>query len=959
MMKLREASRIRVLLVDDDEDDIILTRALFSEVEDFRAEVEWAHSLERGFARAAEGGIDICLVDYRIGPDSGIAFIEGLTARGLDLPVILLTGQGSREVDIRAMEAGAADYLVKGGLDAERLGRSVRYALDRAADVRQIEASEARYRLLFDANPMPMWVCDNESLRFLAVNQACIDHYGFSREEFARMDSTHLRPAEDVPGFLAHLRSSPPGPYRKGPVRHLRRDGSQIWVEITAHDIAFEGRRARIVLINDVTSKLAAEAEARLLARAFESTKSGMLIADARAPDLPIVYVNPAFVRMSGYAEDEILGRNCRFMQGEDRDQEALGLLRETLARQGECEVVLRNYRRDGTLFWNQLSVAPVRDADGRVSHYIGVSTDLTDRRRHEAELAYLARHDQITGLPRFIDPEEALRPLIEEALQHGERVALWCIDIDRFQSVNESVGYRGGDEVLRLMSSRIRYVTGTAGKLWRLTSDEFVLALRHRPGDADPMALAEQIREALEVPVPVAGSQLFLSGTIGLAVFPDHAADPVELFQCAESAMYRCKRGARNAVLASTASHAEELRERLALGSRIKSAIAANEFVLHYQPQVSGSDGRITGMEALVRWRTQDRGLIPPGRFIQVAEELGSIVELGRWVMHEACVQARRWFDAGHTELRIGVNVSALQLHRIGFVDEVRAALEQSGLPPSMLEIETTESAVNENLARSLETLSALKALGVQIALDDFGVGFSCLSQLKRFPVDRLKIDQSFVRDVAMAGSEAAIARAITAMGHELRLKVIAEGVETEAQFGYLLRNHCDEFQGFLFSRPLPVDEATALLAKRYVAPMVMSLARPERGLLLVDDEENVLRALVRVLRRDGYIIHTATNAAEGFELLAKNRVQVIVSDQRMPGISGTQFLSRVKEMYPDTMRIVLSGYTDLATLTDAINRGAIYKFLTKPWDDEDLRQQVQDAFRQYDERAAREALQ
>lgn len=956
-MKLREAPPIRVLLLDDDEDDVFLTRALFAEVEDFRADVVAAGSLERGYALLDAERFDICLVDYRIGPDSGIAFIEGVAARGLDTPVILLTGQGSREVDLRAMEAGAADYLVKGGLDAERLGRSVRYAIDRAADIRQIESSEARYRLLFEQNPLPMWVCDNESLRFLAVNQACVDHYGYSREEFARMDSTMLRPPEDVAGFLAHLRASPPGPYRKGPVRHLRRDGSQIWVDITAHEIPFEGRKARLVLINDVTSKLAAEAEARLLARAFESSKSGMLIADALSPDFPTVYVNPAFVRMSGYAESEILGRNCRFMQGEDRDQDGLRMIRETLARQGECEVVLRNYRRDGTLFWNQLTLAPVRDARGLVTHYIGVSTDLTDRRRHEAELAYLARHDQVTGLPRFIDPEEALRPLFEDAAAAGERVALWCIDIDHFQSVNESVGYRGGDEVLRLLASRIRYTTGAAGKLWRLTSDEFVLALRYRPGDSEPLAIAEQIRETLEVPVPVAGSQLFLSGTIGVAVHPDNAADPVELFQCSESAMYRAKRGSRNSVMASSASHAEELRERLALGSRIKSAIAANEFVLHYQPQVNGSDGRITGMEALVRWNTSDRGLIPPARFIQVAEELGSILELGRWVLTEACRQARRWYDAGHRELRVGVNIAALQLHRLSFVDEVREALESTGVPPAMLEIEITESAIVENLARSLDILSRLKALGVQLALDDFGVGFSCLSQLKRFPIDRLKIDQSFVRDVALAGSEAAIARAITAMGHELHLKVIAEGVETEAQFGYLLRNHCDEFQGFLFSPPVPVEDASALLAKRYVAPMVMSLARPERGLLLVDDEENVLRALVRVLRRDGYVIHTATNATEGFELLAKNRVQVIVSDQRMPGISGTQFLSRVKEMYPDTMRIVLSGYTDLATLTDAINRGAIYKFLTKPWDDEDLRQQVQDAFRQYDERAAREA--
>lgn len=957
-MMVRPVPQIRVLLIDDDDDDVFLTRAMFDEVEDFRAEVIAAGSLEQGFQLLGKAQFDICLVDYRIGPDSGIAFIERVAQSETRVPVILLTGQGSREVDLRAMEAGAADYLVKGGLDAERLGRSVRYALDRAEDVRLIEASEARYRLLFESNPMPMWVCDNETLGFLAVNEATVEHYGYSREEFARMDSTHLRPAEDVPAFLAGVKATRPGPYRRGPVRHVRRDGSIIWVEITAHDIRFEARHARLVLINDVTAKRAAEAEARLLARAFESSKSGMLIADARSTDLATVYVNPAFVRMSGYDEAEILGRNCRFMQGEDRDQEALRTVRETLARQGECEVVLRNYRRDGSLFWNQLTLAPVRNAEGEVTHYIGVSTDLTDRRRHEAELAYLARHDQVTGLPRFIDPEDALRTLFDEAASAGEQVALWCIDIDRFQSVNESVGYRGGDEVLRLMASRIRYITGAAGKLWRLTSDEFVLALRYRRGESEPLAIAEQIRETLEVPVPVAGSQLFLSGTIGLALYPDNARDPVELFQCSESAMYRSKRSGRNSVLASSASHAEELRERLSLGSRLKSAIHANEFVLYYQPQVNGSDGRITGMEALVRWQTADRGLIEPARFIQVAEELGSIVDLGRWVLQEACRQGRRWLDMGHTELRIGVNVSALQLHRMSFVDEVRDALLAADLPAHMLELETTEAAIVENLARSLDVLSKLKTIGVQLALDDFGLGYSCLSQLKRFPVDRLKIDQSFVRDVALAGSEAAIARAITAMGHELHLKVIAEGVETEAQFGYLLRNHCDEFQGFLFSPPVPADEATRLLAKRYVAPMVMNMARPERGLLLVDDEENVLRALVRVLRRDGYVIHTATNATEGFELLAKNRVQVIVSDQRMPGISGTQFLSRVKDTYPDTMRIVLSGYTDLATLTDAINRGAIYKFLTKPWDDEDLREQVRDAFRQYDERASREPM-
>ena len=270
------------------------------------------------------------------------------------------------------------------------------------------------------------------------------------------------------------------------------------------------------------------------------------------------------------------------------------------------------------------------------------------------------------------------------------------------------------------------------------------------------------------------------------------------------------------------------------------------------------------------------------------------------------------------------------------------------------MLEIETTESAIMENVARAVEILSALKAFGIQIALDDFGVGYSSLSQLKRFPIDRLKIDQSFVRDVANGSSEAAISRAITAMGHELHMKVIAEGVETETQLGYLMRNHCDEIQGFLFSAPVPVDQATELLRKRYVEARVLTQARPKRELLLVDDEENILRALVRVLRRDGYTIHTALNAEQGFDILAQNRIQVIVSDQRMPGSSGTEFLSKVKDMYPDTMRLILSGYTDLATLTNAINRGSIYKFLTKPWDDEDLREQVMEAFRTAESRCA-----
>ena len=944
---------LRVLLVEDDEDDVILTSALFREVEEFDTELLWANTFEGGLAFLGSEKFDIVLVDYRIGADTGITWIEEAHRRGHGTPIIVLTGQGSREVDELAMQAGVADYLVKHGLNAERLGRSVRYAIDRAEGLQQLEASELRYRLLFERSPMPMWVSDVETLQFLAVNDAAISHYGYSRQEFLQMTAVDVRPKEDVPRFLEYLRNKPPDQPIQGRARHQCKDGRIIIVETKADAIVFEGRPARLVLINDISAKVAAEDEARLFARAFESSKSGMLIADALNPALPAIYVNPAFVRMSGYAEEEILGRDLTFLQGDDHEQEALDTIRRTLSTHTECEVVVRNYRKDGALFWNQLSLAPVRDINGTVTHYIGVSTDLTDRRRHEAEVAFLARHDPVTGLARFVEPEDALGPLMDEARQLDEQLAVWCIDIDRFQAVNESVGYRAGDEVLRLLASRVRYVTGTSGRLWRMTSDEFVLAMRFVPGTLQPADIAEQIRETLEVPVPIAGSQLFLSGSIGVATTPHNADNATELFQCAESAMYRAKRNGRNSIMVSTQSQADELRERMELGSRLKSAIRDDEFVLYFQPQVSGHDGRIVGMEALVRWQTADRGLIAPGRFIHVAEELGSIVDLGRWVLREACQQAKRWLQQGFNDLRVAVNVSALQLHRASFVDEVCDAIESHAIPAAMLEIEITESAIMENVARAVEILSALKALGIQIALDDFGVGYSCLSQLKRFPIDRLKIDQSFVSDVATGSGEAAISRAITAMGHELHMKVIAEGVETEAQLGYLMRNHCDEFQGFLFSAPVPVEQATEMLRKRYVEARVLTQARPKRELLLVDDEENVLRALVRVLRRDGYTIHTALNAEQGFDILARNRIQVIVSDQRMPGSSGTEFLSKVKDMYPDTMRLILSGYTDLATLTNAINRGSIYKFLTKPWDDEDLREQVMEAFRSAESRS------
>jgi diguanylate cyclase (GGDEF)-like protein/PAS domain S-box-containing protein len=721
------------------------------------------------------------------------------------------------------------------------------------------------------------------------------------------------------------------------------------WLEcvVTAITDASGGVVGLRGIARDVTARRRAEQRTLLLERAIESSSNGIVIVDAKRPDQPLIYVNAAFERITGYRAQDVLGLNCRFLQGPDVSQPELDRVRAALREQRACEVVLRNYTRQGALIWNQLSVAPVRDERGEVSHFVGVLNDVTERRRYESELAYLASHDPVTGLSRYVRLQEQVEALI--ARGGDTRFALLYVDIDRFHTVNETMGHVIGDAALRVVADRLRDGVGDPERVCRLASDEF-LALVPGIGEVpDAAGLAQRIRQALDAPVEIGPYRLYLTCSIGISSYPDNGTTAADMLHAAEAAMTRAKRHGRDSVFAFTNDQANELQDRLKLGGRLREAIGNGEMVLHYQPQVSALSGEIVGVEALVRWQTQDLGLLPPGRFIRVAEELGLIVELGRWVLNEACRQLRAWSDAGLPAVPVAVNVSALQLHRPTFVDDVRDTLERHGLAARMLEIELTESAIMENVQRMVETMVALKRLGVRLALDDFGIGFSSLSYLKRFPLDKLKIDQSFVREVSHSPGDAGIVRAIVAMGHQLQLTVMAEGVESEAQLGYLRRNHCDQLQGMFLSAPLPADGAARLLQQRHLSLGAFVATAPHQTLLLLDDDQNILSSLARLLRRDGYQILLANDQQQAYDLLGRHPVQVIVSDQRMPDGTGTEFLSRVKDLYPDTVRMVLSGYTDLASVTEAINRGAIYKFLTKPWDDDELRARIQEAFRMH----------
>lgn len=385
--------------------------------------------------------------------------------------------------------------------------------------------------------------------------------------------------------------------------------------------------------------------------------------------------------------------------------------------------------------------------------------------------------------------------------------------------------------------------------------------------------------------------------------------------------------------------------KEQLKIALRV--GLERSEFLLHYQPQVDLRTGLVVGMEALIRWQHPQLGMVLPNLFIGIAEEAGLIVPIGMWVLHTACAQAKAWQCAGFGNLRISVNLSARQFAQIDLVPNVSAILAETGLHANCLDIELTENLVMADINDSSKKFSDLRDLGVHLSIDNFGTGYSSLSSLKRFPIDVLKIDQSFIHEVSEKTKDAAILEAVIAMAHSLRMKVIAEGVETERQCEFLSRTMCDEIQGHFYSRALPANEMEALLREARCLPQhLLRMYKPPRKLLLVDDEPNILAALKRKLRCHDYQILTASSGKEGLEILMENEIDVIVSDQRMPGMTGVEFLRTVKNLYPNTVRIVLSGFTELQSVTDAVNEGAIYKFLTKPWDDTQLHDHLEEAF-------------
>jgi diguanylate cyclase (GGDEF)-like protein/PAS domain S-box-containing protein len=556
-----------------------------------------------------------------------------------------------------------------------------------------------------------------------------------------------------------------------------------------------------------------AQAELNISHRAIESSSNGVMICEiAETGELPICYVNPAFEKITGYAKSEIQGLDPRFLEGTDTKQ--LGLLRvlKALRDRDSTDVEVRLYRKNGEMFWSELKIAPVQSPDEETTHFVAIITDISERKQSERDLEHKATHDSLTGLPN----RSLLADRIEQAISFAGRsrrtVAVLLLDLDRFKRINDTLGHSTGDLLLTEIARRLRDAVREGDTVARFGGDEFVIVLTEIAELRDVGIVMGKVLESLCHPVELEGRELEINTSIGVSLYPKDGRDAESLIQKADLAMYQAKRAGGNTFRYFSPEMTVTARELLDLEGDLRDGLKRQEFILLYQPKVGIRASCLRGCEALVRWQHPTKGLMAPDSFIPVAEESGMILALGEWILEEACRQAKTWEGLGPPSFRISVNVSARQFREENFVPKVREIFKKTGADPYRISLELTESMVLEDIPKALTIMGQLKELGISLQLDDFGTGFSNFNSLRQFKVDYLKIDRSFINDALQEPSAAAIVQSIIAIAHNLGIVSVAEGVETQEQLEFLKKNQCDEFQGYLFSEPIPAESFAKL---------------------------------------------------------------------------------------------------------------------------------------------------
>ena len=617
---------------------------------------------------------------------------------------------------------------------------------------------------------------------------------------------------QDMPLVMQRLRSHLQGETPLFTSEHrmdLAGDGDWAWVRARGRVVErdHEGRPLRIAgTARDITANRNAEYEHRIASEVMRSMSEAVAVLDW---DYNFVAVNQAFTRITGYSDEEVIGQQLTLLDSDQHEQVMFENVRAELDRDGNWSGEVWKVRKDGEEILCKIDANVVPDASGQRRLYVMVLNDITEQKRAEQELRYLANYDTLTSLPNRSLLSERLSRAIVRARREDGRVAVLFIDLDRFKDINDSLGHATGDRILRAAAARVQQTVGAQHTVARLSGDEFTVVLEDIGSMQVAEDIAQRIIDAFRSPLSFGERlELSVSPSIGISLYPDHAQVPTDLLKHADTAMYQAKAAGRHTYQVYSEAMDEKTRHRAILASALRRALERNELSLVFQPRLSLTQNRITGVEALLRWKSKDFGEVSPGQFIPLAEESGLILEIGAWALHQACATLRHWHGQGLPGLSVAVNVSAMQLQRGDLADVVAQTLSETGVPAACLELELTESVIMANPAKNADTLRACRRLGVSLAIDDFGTGYSSLAYLKRLPLTTLKIDQEFVGDLTHDTDDEAITSTIINMGHSLSLNVIAEGVETAAQLQFLRDHGCDEIQGHWISHALPPDE-------------------------------------------------------------------------------------------------------------------------------------------------------
>lgn len=801
---------LRTLIIEDSEDDaFLLVRFLQQTYELKHIRVDSADGLKKALQ---DSEWDLVLSDHAMPGFDSFSALKIVQQSRHDLPFIIVSGAIGEDLAVAAIKAGAHDYLLKSNL--KRLIPAIERELQ-AAEARRLQfQTEQRFRATFEQAAVGIAHVGLDG-RWLRVNHKLCVISGYSEDELLARDHSSITYPNDLNEELASIKQILTGevPSSTKEIRYVRKDGSLVWVNLTwSLTRTSMGEPDYIIeVIEDITERKEATERLRLFARIFDTINEGVVVTDASNH---ILFVNPAFSEITGYSPAEAIGKNPNMLHSGLMDQIFYDKMWQSIKKTGRWQGEISDRRKNGESYVEWLSISALKDKQGEHSHYIAVISDISERKAAEERMVYIAQHDFLTGLPNRMVLHDRLTQAIAHAEREQRKVAIMFLDLDRFKVINDTLGHLVGDKLLKIVADRISSVARMTDTVSRLGGDEFAILLTYVDHADDLAVIALKILKCVAGPCVIDGNEIEVTTSVGISVFPEDGNDSESLLAHADAAMYQAKLNGRNNYQFFTHDMNRRSLERMSMKNKLSHALERDELYLLYQPQVDLQSGHIVGAEALVRWDHPMYQNVLPSQFIPIAEENGLIPQIGEWVLREACRQNQVWRMQGLKEITMAVNLSTIQFRQKNLGETIKLILRESGLPPSGLELEITEGSVMHDAEAAILLLEDMKSMGLKLSVDDFGTGYSSLSYLKRFPIDKFKIDQSFVHDLATNRDSAVIVSAIITLAHGLHLKVIAEGVETAEQVAFLKKQGCDEVQGYYFGKPMSADQFTLLLA-------------------------------------------------------------------------------------------------------------------------------------------------